>query len=166
MSFSLFYINTLIKAIYYKISMPIQGFFKPKNPKKYKGDPTNIVYRSGWELKLMLYLDSRPEVISWGSEEIIIPYRSPIDGKMHRYFPDFVVTKINKEGKKETAVIEVKPYNQTVPPKIKQEKPTKKFLTEVKNWGMNEAKWKAATEYCRDRNWSFHIFTEKELGIK
>lgn len=146
--------------------MPTQGFFKPKNPKKYKGDPTNIVYRSGWELKLMLYLDSRPEVISWGSEEIIIPYRSPIDGKMHRYFPDFIVTKINKDGLKETALIEVKPFNQTIPPKNNKEKPTKKFITEVKNWGMNEAKWKAASEYCKDRNWTFHIFTEKELGIK
>jgi hypothetical protein len=146
--------------------MPTQGFFKPKNPKKYKGDPTNIVYRSGWELKLMLYLDSRPEVISWGSEEIIIPYRSPIDGKMHRYFPDFIVTKINKEGKKETAIIEVKPYYQTIPPTPKEKKVTKKFLTEVKAWGMNEAKWKAALEYCKDRNWSFHIFTERELGIK
>lgn len=146
--------------------MPIQGFFKPKNPKKYKGDPTNIVYRSGWELKLMLYLDSRPEVISWGSEEIIIPYRSPIDGKIHRYFPDFIVTKINKEGKKETALIEVKPFKQTIPPENKQKTPTRKFLTEVKTWGMNEAKWKAATEYCKDRNWSFHIFTERELGIK
>lgn len=146
--------------------MPTQGFFKPKNPKKYKGDPTNIVYRSGWELKLMLYLDSRPEVISWGSEEIIIPYRSPIDGKMHRYFPDFIVTKINKDGLKETALIEVKPFNQTIPPKNNKQKITKKFITEVKNWGMNEAKWKAASEYCKDRNWTFHIFTEKELGIK
>lgn len=146
--------------------MPIQGFFKPKNPKKYKGDPTNIVYRSGWELKLMLYLDSRPEIISWSSEEIIIPYRSPIDNKIHRYFPDFIVTKINKEGKKETVVIEIKPYNQTIPPKKLQEKLSKRFITEVKNWGINEAKWKAANEYCKDRGWSFHIFTEKELGIK
>lgn len=146
--------------------MKIQGFYKPKNPQKYKGDPTQIVYRSGWELKLMLYLDSRPEVVSWGSEEIIIPYRSPLDGKIHRYFPDFVVTKINKEGRKETALIEVKPYNQTVPPKPTKGKPTKKFLIEVKNWGTNEAKWKAADEYCKDKGWTFHIFTEKELGIK
>jgi len=134
----------------------IKGFFKPKNPQKYKGDPTNIVYRSGWELKLMLYLDS---------EEIVIPYRSPIDNKIHRYFPDFIVTKINKEGKKETALIEVKPYKQTIPP-TKQSNITRKYLTEVKNWGVNEAKWNAAKSYCEDRGWSFHIFTEKELGIK
>jgi hypothetical protein len=142
-----------------------KGFFKPKNPKKYKGDPTNIIYRSGWELKLMLYLDDHKDVLSWGSEEVIIPYRSPIDGRIHRYFPDFIVTKINKEGLKETALIEVKPSSQAKPPK-KQEKITKRYITEVKTWGTNEAKWKAATEFCKDRGWTFHIFTEKELGIK
>ena len=142
-----------------------QGFFKPKNPQKYKGDPTNIVYRSGWELRLMLYLDDRSDIINWSSEEIIIPYRSPIDNKIHRYFPDFKVTKINKDGKKETAVIEVKPLKETIPPK-RQQTVTKKYLTEVTTWGVNDAKWKAAREFCQDRGWSFHIFTEKELGIK
>lgn len=142
-----------------------KGFFKPKNPQKYRGDPTNIIYRSGWELKLMLYLDEHKDVINWGSEELIIPYRSPIDGKVHRYFPDFIVTKINKQGLKETAIIEVKPKKQTVPPQ-KQSKVTKRYLTEVKTWGVNEAKWKAATEFCKNRGWSFHIFTEQELGIK
>ena len=142
-----------------------QGYFKPKNPQKYKGDPTNIVYRSSWELKLMTYLDLHKDVVTWGSEELFIPYRSPIDNKIHRYFPDFIVTKINKEGKKETALIEVKPAAQTKPPK-KQEKVTRKYITEVTTWGINEAKWKAANEYCKDRGWSFHIFTERELGIK
>lgn len=142
-----------------------QGFFKPKNPKKYRGDPTNIIYRSGWELKMMTHLDEHKDVISWGSEEIVIPYRSPIDGKFHRYFVDFIVTKINKQGVKETALIEVKPFSQTKPPDMAN-KSSRKFLTEVKNWGINEAKWKAAAEYCKDRNWTFHIFTEHELGIK
>lgn len=142
-----------------------KGYFKPKNPQKYQGDPTNIVYRSRWELKLMMYLDDHKDILSWSSEEVIIPYRSPIDGKIHRYFPDFKVTKINKEGNKETALIEIKPLSQTHPPK-KQPKITKRYLTEVKTWGINEAKWKAAQSYCLDRGWSFHIFTEKELGIK
>jgi hypothetical protein len=142
-----------------------KGYFKPKNPQKYKGDPTNIIYRSSWELKLMLYLDRHKDILFWQSEEISIPYRSPIDNRIHRYFPDFLVTKINKEGKKETALIEVKPFDQTRQPK-RQEKLTKKYITEVKTWGVNEAKWKAANEYCKDRGWSFHIFTERELGIK
>ena len=143
----------------------MKGFFKPKNPSKYKGDPTDIVYRSSWELKLMLYLDTHQDVISWGSEVIIIPYRSPIDNKIHRYFVDFIVTKINKDGKKETILIEVKPSKQTVEPK-KPKKITKKFITEVKEYGKNTAKWKAAEDFCKDRGWSFHIFTEQELGIK
>jgi hypothetical protein len=142
-----------------------KGKFKPKNPQKYKGNPTEIYWRSSWELKLMLYLDEHKEVVSWGSEEIIIPYRSPLDNRIHRYYPDFIVTKINSEGKRETALIEVKPAKQTVPPK-KREKVTRSYITEVKTWGVNEAKWKAALEFCKDRGWTFHIFTEKELGIK
>jgi hypothetical protein len=142
-----------------------KGFFKPKNLNKYKGDPSNIIYRSRWELKFMMYLDERKEVISWGSEEVVIPYRSPIDGKIHRYFTDFIVTKINKDGIKETSIIEIKPLRQTKPPKI-QSKITKHYITEVKTWGVNEAKWKAAEAYCRDKGWNFQIFTEKELGIK
>ena len=133
----------------------MKGFFKPKNPSKYKGDPTDIVYRSSWELKLMLYLDTHQDVISWGSEVIIIPYRSPIDNKIHRYFVDFIVTKINKDGKKETILIEVKPSKQTVEPK-KPKKITKKFITEVKEYGKNTAKWKAAEDFCKDRGWKFH----------
>ena len=142
-----------------------KGYFKPKNPQKYNGNPTNIVYRSLWELKFMMYLDGHKDIVKWGSEEVVIPYRSPIDNKIHRYFTDFVITKINKNGKKETIIVEIKPSNQTIPPK-KPEKLTKRYLTEVKTWGINEAKWKAANEYCKDRGWSFHIFTEKELGIK
>ena len=145
--------------------MLYQGKFIPKNLKKYEGDYNNIIYRSGWELKLMLYLDEHSEIISWGSEEVIIPYRSPIDGKIHRYYPDFIVTKINNKGLKETSIIEVKPLKQTCAPK-KQSNITKRYLTEVKTWGINEAKWKAAVSFCKDRGWEFHIFTEKELGIK
>ena len=87
--------------------MSYKGFFRPKNPSKYKGDPTNIIYRSRWELKFMVYLDSHPDVLSWGSEEVIIPYRSPIDNKVHRYFPDFVVKKRNPAGIIETLLVEI-----------------------------------------------------------
>ena len=144
--------------------MSYKGYFKPKNPQKYRGNPTNIIYRSRWELKLMSHLDEHPSVIEWGSEEFFIPYRSPVDGKIHRYFPDFYVKKINKEGSVETAIIEVKPLAQTMEPK-KQPKPSRKYITEVMTYGVNQAKWKAAREFCADRKWSFHIFTEKELGI-
>lgn len=142
-----------------------QGFFKPRNPQKYRGDPTNIVYRSSWELKLMLKLDQQPNVIWWKSEETIIPYKSPVDGRWHRYFPDFLVCVQNKEGKTVTLLIEVKPAAQTIEPK-KQTKPSKRYIQEVFTWGINSSKWAAAHEYCRDRGWQFRIFTEKELGIR
>jgi hypothetical protein len=145
--------------------MAYKGYFKPINPQKYKGNPSNIIYRSGWELKLMAYLDKHPDVIQWSSEEIIIPYRSPIDGRIHRYFPDFYVKKKNIDGSIETTLIEVKPAAQTKPP-VKKTKITRQYINEVTTWGVNEAKWKAAKEYCDDRKWSFLIFTEKELNIK
>lgn len=148
--------------------MAYKGKFNPLNPKKYKGDPTNIIYRSRWELKLMSDLDKHPDVIEWSSEEIIIPYRNPITGKVHRYFPDFYVKKKNySDGKIETCIIEVKPKKETAPPKIQSGKnPTKRYLIEVETWGKNEAKWKAAEAYCKDRGWKFLIFTEDHLGIK
>lgn len=135
------------------------------------GDPTNIVYRSGWEFKLMRFLDSNKNILEWGSEELIIPYRSPIDGKVHRYFTDFIVKQINYEGVKETVVIEVKPKSQVSPPDMSKKygakgKLNRTFLNEVKTWGVNQAKWKAASNYCDDRGWKFQIMTEDQLGIK
>jgi hypothetical protein len=145
--------------------MAYKGYFKPKNPQKYRGNPSNIIYRSGWELKLMSHLDNHPDVLEWSSEEFFIPYKSPVDGRWHRYFPDFYVKKINKQGMIENSIIEVKPAAQTQPPAV-QKKPTKRYITEVMTYGVNQAKWKAAAEYCADRKWSFHIFTERELDIK
>lgn len=148
--------------------MSYKGYFKPRNPEKYRGDPTNIIYRSLWELKLMGHLDSHPDVIQWASEEFIIPYRSPIDNRIHRYFPDFYVKRKNKHGIIEVLIIEVKPYKETIPPTPldKGKKPTKRFLNEVRTYGINSSKWKAAREFCSDRGWNFQIMTEKELGIK
>lgn len=142
----------------------IQGKFKPKNPHKYRGDVSNAIYRSSWELRLMTYLDTHPEIEWWASEELVIPYISPIDGKMHRYFTDFVVKKSNGE----VMVIEVKPAKQTAPPKIDTNlkgKPSKSFLKEVETWGINSSKWEAASDYCRKKGWKFVIMTEKDLNI-
>jgi hypothetical protein len=149
--------------------MAYQGRFKPKNPTKYMGDPTNIIYRSGWELKLMSYLDTHINVLQWSSEEVVIPYKSPIDGRRHRYFPDFYLEQINTNGIKEKILIEVKPKYQTIPPVVqttKTKKPTKRYINEVKTWGINQAKWIAAEEFCKDRGWKFQIMHEDHLGIK
>jgi len=141
-----------------------QGKFKPRNPAKYKGDPTTITYRSGWEFKFMSYIDEHPDVIEWSSEEFSIPYRSPIDNKIHRYFPDFLVKKKNMQGIIESVVVEIKPAKETKPPVV-QNKPTKRYIQEVYTWGINSAKWKAAEEYCSDRKWKFSIMTEHDLNI-
>lgn len=142
-----------------------QGKFKPKNPSKYKGDPTNIIYRSSWEAKFMKYLDEHPDVLLWASEELVVPYRSPVDGKLHRYFPDFLVRKRNAQGITETLMVEIKPASQTIEP-TKKKTINKQYINEVMTWGVNQAKWKAAKEYCDDRKWRFLVLTEKELNIK
>ena len=125
-----------------------QGFFKPKFPKKYRGDPTNIVYRSGWEKKVMQSLDDNLNVTSWGSEEIVIPYRSPVDNRIHRYFVDFIVEVVGKDGGKRTILIEVKPAAQTQEPK-RPKRNTKRYLTEVMTYGVNQAKWNADRKSTR-----------------
>ena len=142
-----------------------KGRYSPKNPGKYKGDPTGIIYRSLWERKLMVYLDDNNSVIQWSSEEIAIPYISPLDNRYHRYFPDFLVRKKNTQGIVETLMIEIKPANQTVEP-TKKKTINKQYINEVMTWGVNQAKWKAAKEYCDDRKWRFLVLTEKELNIK
>ena len=145
--------------------MSYKGFFKPRNPSKYKGDPSNIIYRSRWELKFMGYLDAHKDVLEWSSEELSIPYRSPMDGRVHRYFPDFIVKKVDVNNITETVVVEIKPAKETKPPAV-QSKPTKQYLREVYTWGINSAKWEAAKSFCKDRNWKFIIMTEYDLGIK
>jgi len=138
----------------------MQGRFNPKNPKKYRGDPTQIFYRSSWEFTLMLRLDSDSNILEWGSEEVIIPYRSPIDGKIHRYFPDFRI----KNASGNVILIEIKPDVQTRPPKQPKRK-TKRFIQEVMEYGKNKAKWEAATEYAKDQGWTFKVMTEYDLGL-
>jgi hypothetical protein len=141
-----------------------KGKFKTKNPLKYKGDITNIVYRSLWELRFMKWCDQNPAVQEWGSETIIVPYISPLDRKVHRYFVDFYIKIKNKHGIMQKYLVEIKPERFTKPPVIPERK-TKRFMDEVFQWGVNEAKWKAAFEFCKDRNMTFMILTEKDLGL-
>ena len=93
--------------------MAYSGLFKPKHPEKYVGDPTNIVYRSSWEAKVMSWLDNNDSIITWASEELFIPYISPVDNRWHRYFPDFLVKFRTKDNKLSTMMLEVKPKKQT-----------------------------------------------------
>ena len=138
--------------------MSYKGRFKPQNPKKYKGDPNNVIYRSSWELRVMKYLDTQPKVEWWASEEMFVRYRSPIDEKIHRYYPDFVV-----KTKEKTFMLEVKPFHQTQKPK--QKRKTKKFLQEAATYAVNQQKWRAADMFCQEHGWLFKLVTEKDLGI-
>ena len=144
--------------------MSYKGKYYPSFPRKYKGDPTNIVYRSLWERKFMVYCDKNQNILEWASEEIAIPYRSPIDNRVHRYFPDFYMKVKETNGKIKNYMIEVKPAKQTIPPK-KPKRQTKGYIREAYEYAKNQAKWKMAKEFCADRKWEFKVVTEKELGI-
>jgi hypothetical protein len=144
--------------------MSYKGKYYPSYPRKYKGDPTNIIYRSLWERKFMVYCDKNESILEWASEEISIPYRSPIDNRVHRYFPDFYMKVKERGGKVKRYVIEVKPAKQTKPP-VKPKRQTKGYIREAYEYAKNQAKWKMAREFCADRQWEFKVVTEKELGI-
>ena len=145
--------------------MSYKGKYQPSYPKKYKGDPTNIVYRSLWERKFMVYCDKNENILEWGSEEVIVPYRSPIDNRYHRYFPDFYIKVRESNGKIKKMIIEIKPYKQCIEPKVQKTK-TKGYIYEVMEYAKNQAKWGAAKEWCLERGYEFKVLTENELGIK
>jgi hypothetical protein len=144
--------------------MAHKGFFKPLNPKKYAGNPSNIVYRSRWEFVFMRFCDKNSDVLEWSSEEFFVPYRCRTDGRIHRYFPDFKVKIITPKGIK-TQVIEIKPYKEVYPPK-KPPRMTKRYMTEALTYAKNKSKWEYAEEWCKNRGYEFKIITEKELGLK
>ena len=145
--------------------MAYKGQYKPDNPSKYRGNVHNVIYRSLWERKFMVYCDRTISVIEWGSEEIVVPYKSPWDGRIHRYYPDFYCKIKQQNGIIKKLVIEVKPKKQTKPPKEPKRK-TKRYINEVKAWGVNSAKWKYATEWCDNNGMEFKILTEDDLGIR
>ena len=140
-----------------------KGKYKIKNPNKYLGNPTNIIYRSLMERRFMEWCDSNDKCYKWSSEEVVIPYISPIDNKKHRYFPDFLI-----QTPKGWFLIEVKPLTQSRPPKKLvvenlELKKKRRYIKSVQTWLVNEAKWKAATKVCEKKGWSFQILTEKQL---
>jgi hypothetical protein len=138
--------------------------YKPINPEKYSGDPTNIIMRSSWETRFATWCDHNPSILKWNSEETIIPYRCPTDNRFHRYFVDFNIQVKQRDGSIKRYLVEVKPAKQTAPP-VFPGRQTKRYLAESMTFIKNQAKWAAAKEYCKDRGWEFKIITEKELGL-
>lgn len=134
-----------------------QGIYKPKNPEKYRGNASNIVYRSGWEKACFVWCDKNPNIVEWSSEEIVIPYLYEVDRKYHRYFVDL---KIKTKGG-DIILIEIKPKKETEPPK--GSKKTKRYVTEGLNYVKNMNKWEAAEKYAKKKGWKFQIWTEETL---
>ena len=145
--------------------MAYKGKYKVRAPYKYKGNPTKVVYRSLWELKFMNYCDTNINILEWGSEEMYVWYKSPVDNRPHRYFPDFYIKARESNGQIKKYIIEVKPQRQTKPP-AKPKRQTRGYIREAYEYAKNQAKWKAANEWCLDRGFEFKVLTEKELGIK
>ena len=144
--------------------MSYKGIYKIQNPSKYVGDHTNVTYRSLWERKFMVFCDTNSNVLKWCSEEVVIPYLSPLDGKYHRYFVDFLVEFKTQKGT-ETFLIEIKPKRHCQPPK-KGKRTTKTYLKEVETWKVNNSKWTHAKQFASKNNWQFKILTEDDLNIK
>ena len=144
--------------------MSYKGIYKPKNYQKYIGDHSNIVYRSLWERKFMVFCDNNQSVVKWSSEEVAIPYLSPIDGQYHRYFVDFLVEFKTKNGS-EVYLIEIKPKRQCKPPE-KKKRTTRSFLKEMQTWRVNNSKWTHAKKFAEQNNWKFKILTEDDPNIK
>ncbi len=136
----------------------IKGIYKLRNPNKYLGDKSNVVYRSLLERRFMEFFDSSVSIVNWSSEELHIPYYNPVKGKISRYFPDFLVKVKTKDGTIENWLVEIKPDSQTRPPK------TTKSTRVLVEWAINSSKWNSAQEYCQKNNLKFVILTEKNIS--
>lgn len=136
--------------------MAVYGRFVPKNPQKYVGDPNNIIFRSLWESKVMQWMDNRSAVLRWGSEENVIPYLSPVDNKVHKYFPDFFIEYRDADGNILREIVEVKPLHETDEEHAKHQRSKDAVV-------VNTAKWKAAAIWCEQRGMKFRVITEKSI---
>jgi len=141
-----------------------QGRFHPQHPEKYLGDSRNIVYRSSWELHFLRWCDRNDSVIEYASEEFSIQYISPVDNRVHRYYPDGFVKIKHQNGEVKRYIVEIKPERQCREPK-KPSRITKTYINEVKTYAVNQAKWKYAEEFAKDNGIEFKVLTENDLGI-
>jgi hypothetical protein len=138
-----------------------KGLYNPQNDQKYRGTRP-IVYRSGLELSFFRWCDRNGRVLQWGSESVVIPYLSPKDGKMHKYFVDNVLILQTDNGNKKF-LVEIKPEKQTTPPTQSARKSKKNLLYEQITWAVNSCKWEAANNWCKKNGFEFVILTEKDL---
>jgi hypothetical protein len=135
-----------------------QGTFVPKNPQKIVGN-ARIQYRSSWEFVFMTMLDTHPNIINWASESIAIPYKNPLTGRIHRYFPDFLIYYIDKFGNKRAEMIEVKPAKEAIMERAKSKRDKAALI-------VNTAKWAAAIMFCKKNGMMFKVMTEDDIFTK
>lgn len=133
-----------------------KGKFTPKRPEKYMGEVGNIVWRSSWELRFCQFCDNNPNILRWSSEEIHVPYIKPTDGRIHKYYPDFFIEYVDKNGELHKELIEIKPHKEAV---RKKKMSTYDRIT----LAINEAKWESAIKFCEVRKIKFRVITEKSL---
>ena len=144
--------------------MSYQGRYTIKRPEKYAGDAKKVVYRSLWERQAFKWCENNPNVKMWNSEEVVVPYKSTVDKKLHRYFVDLLI----QMNDKSTYLVEIKPKKETSPPK-KPKRQTKRYINEQLTFIKNQDKWEAAAEFAEHKGWKFQVWTEetlKNLGIK
>jgi len=141
-----------------------QGEYIVENKDKYVGNK-NPKYRSSWEQKFSYWCDHATNVLRWSYECFEIPYFSPIDNKVHRYFPDFYMELKNTEDKIIKYIVEVKPYNSTIPPK-RPKRIGKSYLNQAKNYIVNKCKWESAIKFCAEKGYVFKLITENDLYIQ
>ncbi len=146
---------------------PGKGLYNCANPAKYKGDPKRIIWRSWLECRWMMKLDNNPSVKWWTSEEMHVPYVSPVDGKPHKYYPDFIFC-VEENGKERVTMLEIKPSSECLPPKARKSKTGRvnraRFIKETYTWKVNEAKWRAAEIFCKANGWTFRTMTEVDIN--
>lgn len=140
-----------------------QGLFSPLHPEKYKGNGP-CVYRSSYESKLYSWFDLNSNIVEWSSESIAIPYISPKDGHIHRYYPDAIIKLRGSDGNIHPYIIEIKPKKQTVAPTNSNRKNPNKLLYEQITYAINTAKWNACKQFCEKNKFKFMIITEDELN--
>jgi len=131
------------------------GKYDIKNTSKFVGGKAPT-YRSSWELAFMRMCDSHPNITKWASENVKIPYRSPIDGKYHNYVPDFMVQYTDKDGVQHVELVEIKPSNQTTLENARSQ--GQKIQTHL-----NAATWTAAQEWCSRKGIRFKVINEDQI---
>lgn len=133
-----------------------RGKFTLKNPSKYIGNNMPI-YRSSWEFNFMNFCDTNPSIQKWASEAIKIPYKNPLTGKQTVYVPDFFIQYLDKNNKFQVELIEIKPASQQLQEKVGKSKVNQAMFIK------NQAKWQAATIWCKQQGIKFRVLNENDL---